>query len=112
MLKTISALCIALASCTALAWGAKGHQIVAYVGANLTSDGQVFWGANIESVRQLSTVPDRIWKMGGTKPAEGPTHWFHADAYYSENEYNQIILFPNVYADAISKYTESKIVFF
>lgn len=110
MLKVLITLCVALASGSAFGWGAKGHRLVAYVGANLTTDGQVFWGANLEPMRQLSTVPDRVWKSGGTKPTEAPTHWFQADAYYSESEYDQIIFFPNSYAEAVSKYSEDKII--
>lgn len=110
MLKVIITLCISLVSGSAFGWGAKGHQIVAYAGAGLTTDGQAFWGANLVPIRQLSTVPDRVWKSGGNKSNEGPTHWFQADSYYSENEYSQIIYFPNSYADAISKYTETKVI--
>ncbi|MBC7457879.1 MAG: hypothetical protein H7235_06345 [Bdellovibrionaceae bacterium] len=91
-------------------WGAKGHQIVAFVGAQTASEGPAFWQSNAESLRILSTVPDRVWKAAATKPQEAPTHWFQADAYYKPTEFNQIILFPQIYSDAVNQYGESVIV--
>lgn len=110
MLKKMISVFIALASSSAFGWGATGHQIVAYVGANLTVDGQAFWQSNLEPLRKLSTVPDRVWKSSATKADEGLTHWFQADAYYTPADYNQIILFPSSYSDAVTKYTESTIL--
>ncbi|MBC7457391.1 MAG: hypothetical protein H7235_03875, partial [Bdellovibrionaceae bacterium] len=52
----------------------------------------------------------RVWKAAATKPQEAPMHWFQADAYYKPNEYNQINLFPHVYSDAVTKYTETTII--
>jgi hypothetical protein len=102
---------IAFSVCSkARAWGAKGHQIIAYVGGQLTTDGQAFWRANLQPLRQLSTVPDRIWKGSSTKTQESPTHWFQADAYYTPENYNQIINFPASYSQAVKKYSEKTIL--
>ena len=102
---------IAFSICSkAAAWGAKGHQIIAYVGGNLTTDGQAFWRANLQPLRQLSTVPDRIWKGSATKIQENPTHWFQADAYYTPEHYNEIVKFPAAYADAVKMYSEKTIL--
>lgn len=110
MLKNItSVFLILLSSSLVYGWGSKGHQIVAYVGANLTTDGQAFWQANLEPLRKLTTVPDRVWKAPATKPGEANTHWFQVDAYYQPADYNQIIHFPSSYSDAITQYGASMI---
>lgn len=110
MLKNItSVFLIFISSSLAYGWGSKGHQIVAYVGANLTTDGEAFWRANLEPLRKLTTVPDRVWKAPATKEGEANTHWFQVDAYYQPADYNQIIRFPSNYSDAITKYGASMI---
>ena len=91
------------------AWGAKGHQIVSFVGSSV--EGEPFWSANSENMRTLSTVPDRVWKGSQTKAAEGPTHFFQADFYVKDmNQCNDILKFPPRYADAVSEYGESVLV--
>jgi hypothetical protein len=97
-------------SASAFGWGNKGHQIVSYVGAHLTTDGQVFWGANLQPMRQLATVPDRVWKSSNLKAREGYQHYFQIDAYYTPEEYTDIVLFPSSYANAVTKYSEAVIV--
>jgi len=109
-IKLIVSLMLCLSSATALAWGAKGHQIVSMVGASLSDDGQVFWGANVNAFRQLSTVPDRTWKSNQFKAQEGHQHFFQVDAYYKSTEYDQIITFPGSYATAVTKYSEREIL--
>ncbi len=109
MLKRISSVLIVLASSSAFGWGSIGHQIVAYTGANSTIEGQIFWKSNLEQLRKLSTVPDRLWKSADTKADEGLTHWFEIDSYYKPMEFSQIISFPSSYSAAISKYTEERI---
>lgn len=110
MLKNItSVFLILLSSSLVYGWGSKGHQIVAYVGANLTTDGEAFWRANLEPLRKLTTVPDRVWKAPATKDGEANTHWFQVDAYYQPSDYNQIIHFPSNYSDAITKYGDRMI---
>ncbi len=94
-----------LFSSLSFGWGAKGHQIVAYVGAQTASEGPAFWQSNADSLRILSTVPDRVWKGAATKADEAPTHWFQADAFYKPTDYAQIILFPPKFSDAVTKYT-------
>lgn len=110
MLKRIISALIVLASSSAFGWGAIGHQIVAYVGANSALEGQAFWQANLSQLRQLTTVPDRLWKTSATKADEGLTHWFQVDAYYKPADFSQIITFPSLYSQAVSQYTESVIL--
>ena len=100
MFKTIIATTLMLGSLSAFGWGSKGHQIVSYVGASLATDGQVFWGANLQAMRQLSTVPDRLWKASNLKAREGYQHFFQVDAYFTQEQFADIILFPNSYANA------------
>jgi hypothetical protein len=110
MLKNyFSVFLILFSSHLVYAWGSKGHQIVAYVGANLTTDGAPFWQSNLEPLRKLTTVPDRIWKVPATKAQEENTHWFQVDAYYEPQDYNQIIRFPSSYSDAVTKYGQKMI---
>ncbi len=91
------------AATQAHAWGAKGHQIVSYVGS--TVGGQTFFAANADGMRQLSTVPDRVWKNAKTKKGEAPNHWFQADAYVADlNKCNDILTFPKSYDAAVTKY--------
>ncbi|AZZ35480.1 hypothetical protein CIK05_01245 [Bdellovibrio sp. qaytius] len=105
MFKNITSIFLLLCSShLAYGWGSKGHQVVAYVGANIATDGEAFWKANLEPLRQLTTVPDRVWKAPATKDGEANTHWFQVDAYYQPSDYNQIIRFPSNYSDAITQY--------
>lgn len=94
----------------AFGWGAKGHQIIAYVGAELATDGQAFWQANLEPMRTLSTVPDRVWKGSATKSQEAPNHFFQIDDYYSASNFDHITDFPSSYVEAIQKYTENRVI--
>ena len=115
MLKKVSNhLILTLIACSicskSSAWGAKGHQIIASIGGQLTTEGRAFWGANLQPLRQLSTVPDRVWKGSATKTQENPNHWFQADAYYTPENFDQIIKFPAAYTDAIQKYSEKTIL--
>lgn len=110
MFKTIIATVLLFSSLSAFGWGSKGHQIVSYVGAALATDGQAFWGANLQPMRQLATVPDRVWKSSTLKPREGYQHFFQVDAYYTPEQYTNIVLFPNSYANAVSKFSESTII--
>ncbi len=112
MKRAVVALLVGIlgAATQANAWGAKGHQIVAYVGATAATQ-QSFFAANAEAMRQLSTVPDRVWKAAQTKPAEAPNHWFQADAYISDlNQCNDILNFPKVYSAALAKYGQDTIL--
>ncbi len=94
----------------ASAWGAKGHQIIAYVGGDLSQEGAAFWRANLEPLRTLSTVPDRVWKAPSTKPQEEPMHFFEIDTYYSDSNFDQIQNFPSSYVEAIRQYTENRVI--
>lgn len=94
---------------TALAWGAKGHQIVAYAGAQLAMQGSEYWRANALNLRQLSTVPDRVWKMPATKNYEASNHWFQIDAYTQNFDLSEVIKFPHDYSQAVSTYGSSAI---
>ena len=104
--RLFASLCLFASALTvtsqALAWGAKGHQIVAFVGADNTSgEGQAFWSANDNGFRQLTTVPDRVWKAPSTKPQEAPNHWFQVDSYFGDSTTSEILSFPKAYADAV-----------
>ncbi len=87
-------------STNAFGWGAKGHQIVASVGASLAFQGSDFWQANQESLQQLSTVPDRLWKATHSAD-ESPMHWFQADAYNQDIGPGALAHFPKSYETAI-----------
>lgn len=102
----IVALSISTTTSTAFAWGAAGHQLIAYVGGQTAVNGQEFWQSNLGSLHQLSTVPDRLWKDPATKPSEAPNHWFQVDFYYTPDRYDQISLFPSSYAQAVTQYSE------
>jgi hypothetical protein len=94
---------VLLGGSKAEAWGARGHQIVSYVGADVS--GESFWVANVETMRTLSTVPDRLWKDPKTKKYEGPTHFFQADAYVEDiNRCEDLLKFPSKYSDAVDEY--------
>jgi hypothetical protein len=94
------------------AWGAKGHQIVAYVGSEIAAEqNEPFWASNADAMRTLTTVPDRVWKGAKTKADEAPTHWFQADAYVKDiKQCDDILNFPKKYDDAVSKYGEAVII--
>ena len=110
MFRSLILASFTLASLSAFGWGAKGHQIVSYVGASLATDGQAFWGANLDPMRQLSTVPDRLWKTPDIKPQEGHQHFFQIDSYFTPAQYAQIPSFPRSYSEAVTKYGESEIL--
>jgi hypothetical protein len=97
-------------SSNAFAWGAKGHEIVADVGTQLTSVGQAFWVSNAAGMEQLTTVPDRKWKVPATKPDEAPTHWFQVDSYFPNLDKNSIINFPTTYAAAVNQYGSANVL--
>ena len=110
MKKAFAALLIGFVGSTAFAWGATGHQVIASVGSTTANQNQ-FWTANADGMRQLTTVPDRVWKGPQTKADEAPTHWFQADAYVPNlAQCNDILNFPKVYKDAVAKYTEATII--
>lgn len=109
-IKWIMTLALTATTSTALAWGAAGHQLIAYVGGQTATNGQEFWNSNLDSLHQLSTVPDRLWKDPSTKPNEAPNHWFQADYYYKTDQYANIPLFPPSYDQAVLQYTEAVIV--
>lgn len=99
---------VSLGVSTAGAWGARGHQIVAYVGADVS--GESFWVSNVQTMRALSTVPDRLWKDSQTKKYEGPTHFFQAEAYVRDiNHCEDLLKFPSKYSDAVAEYGQSMI---
>ena len=101
-----------LVSCSqGFGWGATGHEIVSYSGAALASGGgRAFWGANVSGMRQLSTVPDRVWKSSATYAQESSNHWFQVDNYYQNYDASTIQQFPKVYAQAVSQYGADVII--
>lgn len=103
-------LLVSMAIFESFGWGAKGHQIIASVGADLATDGKAFWQSNLQTIRALSTVPDRVWKSPATRSQEAPTHFFEIDTYYSASDFDHIDTFPSSYVEAIQKYTESRVV--
>jgi hypothetical protein len=64
-----------------LAWGRVGHEVLASVAADIAGSGNAFWSRNGTRLGQLAVVPDSLWKSGSSANREGPTHWFHMDAY-------------------------------
>ncbi len=96
-----------LSSSQAFSWGAKGHEIVAGVGASLS--GVPFFTANQATAEQLSTVPDRVWKAT-SYAQESPNHWFQGDAYTSNIGLGSLAQFPRGYSQAVSKMGERVIV--
>ena len=110
LMKWTSALGFLLVASQAWCWGAKGHRIIAATGAQLALDGQEFWAANADGLRQLTTVPDRVWKTPATKPGEAPNHWFEADRYVSTSNISDILDFPSAFADASKKYGKEEVV--
>jgi len=102
---SIFAVVIAFAS-QASAWGPIGHELIATVGARTTSNA-AGWTASSNSIKSLSTVPDRRWKDPSTKPIEGYQHWFEIDAYPGVAQNPDAILnIPKAYADAVSKFSQ------
>lgn len=95
-------------NCTAHAWGARGHQIVAKMGAELAKEGKAFWDRNNEEIASLSIVPDKYWKTGPNSGTEQFTHWFQIDGYYSNP--NDYPLFPLKYLKAVKEFSEKKVV--
>jgi hypothetical protein len=106
----IVTLAISATTSTVFAWGAAGHQLIAYVGGQTTINGQEFWQSNIEPLRQLSIVPDRLWKDPATKNLEASNHWFQADHYFTSDQYVNIPLFPPSYDQAVLQYTEPVVI--
>lgn len=110
MKKNLAALLIGFLASPAFAWGPTGHQIVTYVGST-TQNQASFWSANADGMRQLSTVPDRVWKNPKTKAGEDPNHWFQADAYIKDiRQCDDILKFPKAYDDAVARYGEATIL--
>lgn len=97
------------AATSAHAWGARGHRIVAAVGSTLAPSAP-FWTSNVDSMKQLCTVPDRVWKTPSTKSGEAPNHWFQADAYVKDGAWTEIANFPSSYAGAVQQYGEDTVV--
>lgn len=96
-----------LATSQAYSWGAKGHQIVAGVGATLS--GVPLFADNEATIEQLSTVPDRVWK-GSNYKQESPNHWFQGDAYTPNVGLGSLAKFPRGYQQAVSQMGESVVV--
>lgn len=109
-LTCIVVLAMSTTASQAFAWGASGHQLIAHVGGNTTTHGQEFWQSNLEPLRLLSLVPDRLWKDPATKNLEASNHWFQADYYYKADQYANISLFPSSYDQAVSQYTEPVVI--
>lgn len=110
MLRSVLATLITLLSCaSAFAWGSKGHQIIAYVGASLATEGKSFWQANLTPMQQMSTVPDRVWKSSATKPMEEENHWFQVDYYYTPENFEDVNNYPTSYPAAVNQYSEATV---
>jgi hypothetical protein len=107
-----STILVALALVTpcssAFAWGDLGHRIVAKVGAQLSEDGDLFWGANLEPLMTFANTPDFMWKRGNTSADEKPTHWFQFDVY-SPSGTKLPTMFES-YASVVKKYSEPFVV--
>jgi hypothetical protein len=103
LLTTLS-FAICLISSNSFAWGPLGHETIAVVGAQVTSVG-TFWSLNQATLKQLSTVPDRVWKAPSTKPLEEGHHWFEIDSYVGNAHPETILEMPKRYNDAVAKYT-------
>ena len=92
---------------SAWAWGHRGHQVLASVGAQLVDSSSEFWVTNAKQVGTLSTVPDEFWKNGTSADEEKPTHWFQIDAYFSSpTDFDQ---FPHVYNEAVKRFQEDTV---
>lgn len=85
------------------AWGSKGHQALAEVGAKLAIKGTAFWNANISNMGTMANVPDNKWKSGSSSSKEKPLHYFEIDAYFSDPV--EFELFPKLYSEAVQKYS-------
>ncbi len=110
MLRFVLATSITLLFCmNVFAWGSKGHQIIAYVGASLATEGKSFWQANLTPMQQMSTVPDRVWKSSATKPLEEENHWFQVDYYYAPENFSEVNTYPASYPAAVNQYSEATV---
>jgi hypothetical protein len=109
--RTLVGLGLLLACSQSWGWGAKGHEIVSYVGAaSARGSGQAFWQANVAGMAQLSTVPDRIWKAPSTKPAEASNHWFQVDHYFKTYDAPTVNTFPKIYSAAVAQFGADVII--
>lgn len=86
------------------AWGARGHELVATIGAKLATRGQAFWSANQAAMGTLTNVPDNTWKTGSSAATERLIHWFEPDHYVDDPaRFGEI---PHAYSAATRKYGE------
>jgi hypothetical protein len=66
----------------AFAWGRTGHEVVNAAAVDLVSSPLApLFKANRESLRTLSTIPDSLWRQGGSSATEAPQHYFQWDNY-------------------------------
>jgi hypothetical protein len=91
----------------AQAWGRTGHKLVGQVAAELTEEGNLFWGANVESIESFSNTPDTSWKSGPSASDEKPTHWFHLDHYSPEG--GMLPVFFKIYDEVVKRYGEETV---
>lgn len=101
-------LVLLLSGSTTFAWGARGHALVADLGARLTKDGNAFWVANADNMANLSIVPDAIWKLPPTAAAEQPNHWLHIDFFYKNSK--QFENFPASYKAAVAQWGQEAVI--
>jgi hypothetical protein len=100
----VFALFVILVPQLAFGWGATGHKIVARIGSGLSKTESPFWRANWQGMVEMTNVPDKYWKALPTRTIETPTHYFHADAYYTDP--GSFHLIPRIYSQAVAKYTK------
>lgn len=89
---------------SAFAWGARGHDMIGELGAQLATQGQAFWSRASDAMGVMANVPDNTWKSGASKASESTTHWFEPDQYYSDQgRFGEI---PHSYSEIIRRFTE------
>ena len=66
----------------AFAWGVVGHELINELAIRyLGAEAPAFLSQNVTVLEKMSTVPDRGWRSGSTRIAEGPLHFFQWDVY-------------------------------
>lgn len=89
---------------SAFAWGARGHDLIGELGAQLATKGQAFWSRASGAMGTMANVPDNTWKTGASKASESTTHWFEPDQYHSDpGRFGEI---PHSFAEIIRRYSE------
>lgn len=82
----------------AFGWGATGHEMINELTVRyLGNQAPPFLADNVKVLEQMATVPDRTWKSGGTRTAEGPLHFFQWDIY-QETDLSAVL--PLAYSEA------------